>query len=236
MLKRLLPLMLLALVLVLFYALDISRLISFESLAEHRTMLLAWVEAHPIAAPLSYILLYIAVVAFSLPGGMVMSIAGGFLFGVLDGGSYAVVGATIGATTLFLVAKTSIGDYLLAKAGGALKRLQQGFAEDALSYLFVLRLIPLFPFFLVNLAPAFLGISLRVYLIATAFGIMPGTFIYALTGSGLGSVLAQGGEVTLAGIFTPQVIGALAGLAFLALLPVLYKRFGGSRVPANGIE
>ena len=236
MLKRLLPLLLIAVVLALFYALDLGRLLSFEALAEHRAMLLAWVEAHPILAPITYILLYIAVVAFSLPGGMVMSISGGFLFGTLDGGIYAVVGATIGATTLFLVAKTTIGDYLLARTGGSMKRMQQGFAENALNYLFVLRLIPLFPFFLVNLAPAFLGVSLRVYLIATAFGIMPGTFIYALTGSGLGSVLAQGGEITLVGIFTPQVIGALAGLAFLALLPVLYKRFGGSRIPANGIE
>ena len=236
MLKRLLPLLLIALVLTLFYAFDLGRLLSFAALAEHRTMLLAWVEAHPIVAPLSYILLYITVVAFSLPGGMVMSISGGFLFGTLDGGIYAVFAATVGATTLFLVAKTSIGDYLLARAGGSVKRMQQGFAEDALNYLFVLRLIPIFPFFLVNLAPAFLGISLRVYLIATAFGIMPGTFIYALTGSGLGSVLAQGGEITLAGIFTPQVIGALVGLALLALLPVIYKHLSSRRLPAEGVE
>ena len=236
MLKRLLPLMLLVLALALFYAFDLGRLLSFEALAEHRAMLLDWVESHPLVAPLSYILLYIAVVAFSLPGGLVMTISGGFLFGTLDGGLYAVFGATIGATALFLIAKTSVGDYLLARAGGSIKRMQQGFAEDALSYLLVLRLIPLFPFFLVNLAPAFLGVSLRVYLIATAVGIMPATFIFALTGSGLGSVLEQGGEITVAGIFTPQILGALAGLAFLALLPVLYKRFGGSRIPANDIE
>ena len=235
-LKRFLPLLLIALVLALFYAFDLSRLLSFEALAENRTTLLTWVESHPVLAPLAYILLYIAVVAFSLPGGMVMSISGGFLFGALDGGLFAVVGATVGATTLFLIAKSSIGDYLLARAGGSLKRMQQGFAEDALSYLFVLRLIPIFPFFLVNLAPAFLGVSLRVYLTATAFGIMPGTFIYALTGSGLGSVLEQGGELTISGLFTPEIIGALAGLALLALLPVLYKRFGGSRIAAKGVE
>lgn len=236
MLKRLIPLSLLVLVLALFYAFDLGGLLSFEKLAEHRVSLLAWVEAHPVAAPLAYLLTYVVVVAFSLPGGLVMTISGGFLFGAVSGGLYAVVGATIGATALFLIAKSSLGDYLLARAGDAVKRMQKGFAENALSYLFVLRLIPLFPFFLVNLAPAFLGVPLRIYVIATFFGIMPATFVFALTGSGLGSVLDQGGDVTVSGIFTPEMIGALAGLALLALLPVLYKRLGGKKVPVNGME
>ena len=236
MLKRLLPLMLLALVLVLFYAFDLGRLLSFEALGEHRAALLAWVDSHPVAAPLVYLLAYVAVVAFSLPGGLVMTISGGFLFGAVSGGLYAIIGATIGATTLFLIAKTSIGDYLLAKAGDTVKSLQAGFAENALSYLFVLRLIPLFPFFLVNLAPAFLGVTLRVYITATFFGIMPATFVFALTGSGLGSILDQGGIISVGGIFTPEIIGALAGLAALALLPVFYKRFGGRKVPVNNVE
>lgn len=236
MFKRLVPLILLLLVPLLFYAFDLARLLSLETLAGQRAALLARVESHPLAAPLFYVLVYIAVVAFSLPGGMVMTMAGGFLFGTLAGGLYAIVGATIGATALFLIAKTSLGDYLLARAGGAVKKMQQGFAENALSYLFVLRLIPLFPFFLVNLAPAFLGISLRVYLIATFFGIMPATFVFALTGAGLGSILEQGKAVSVGGILTPEMIGALAGLALLALLPVLYKRFGGRKVPARRVE
>jgi len=223
--KRLIPLMILVIVLVLFYIFDLGRYLGFDALAEHKAWLSAWVDAHHILAPLLYILIYITVVAFSLPGGLVMTVSGGLLFGPTMGALYAVTGATIGATALFLIAKSSLGDFLLAKAGGAVKKMQAGFAHNALSYMFVLRLVPLFPFFLVNLAPAFLGVPLRVYVIATFFGIMPATFVFALTGSGLGSVLEQGGHISLAGVMTPQLMAAFAGLAVLALIPVAYKRF-----------
>ena len=165
-----------------------------------------------------------------------MSLSGGFLFGFVAGGIYAVAGASIGATALFLIAKTSVGDFLLAKAGNSLQKMQRGFADNALSYLFVLRLVPIFPFFLVNLVPAFLGVPLRIYLIATFFGIMPATFVYALAGSGLGSVLDQGKDITVSGIFTPEIIAAFAGLALLALLPVVYKRFAGKKISAENAE
>jgi uncharacterized membrane protein YdjX (TVP38/TMEM64 family) len=236
MLKRIVPLLVLAAVLGLFFAFDMGRFLSFEALAEHRALLLGWVDGHAVLAPVTYVLLYIAVVAFSLPGGMVMTISGGFLFGFVAGGIYAVAAATLGATALFLIAKTSIGDFLLAKAGGTVQKMQQGFADNALSYLFVLRLIPVFPFFLVNLAPAFLGVSLHIYLIATFFGIMPATFVFALAGSGLGSVLDQGKDVTVSGIFTPEIMVALSGLALLSLLPVLYKRFGRKKMPVKNAD
>ena len=236
MLKRSIPLLVLMLMLVLFVAFDLGQLLSFETLAEHRAALLAWVDGHAVLAPVVYMLVYFVVVAFSLPGGLVMTISGGFLFGFVAGGIYAVIGASLGATALFLIAKTSLGDYLLAKAGNSIQRMQQGFAEDALSYLFVLRLIPIFPFFLVNLAPAFLGVPLRIYLIATFFGIMPATFIFALAGSGLGSVLDQGKGITVAGVFTPEIIAAFAGLVVLALLPVAYKHFGRNKTPAGKAE
>ncbi len=228
MLKRLIPLLVLGLILILFFVFDLGRFLGFHALAEHKAWLSAWVEGHRLLAPLLYILLYIAVVAFSLPGGLVMTISGGLLFGAISGALYAVVGATIGATALFLIAKSSLGDFLLARAGGAVKKMQAGFADNALSYMFVLRLVPLFPFFLVNLAPAFLGVPLRMYVIATFFGIMPATFVFALAGSGLGSVLDQGGDVSLAGVMTPQIMAAFAGLALLALVPVIYKRFSGN--------
>ena len=114
--------------------------------------------------------------------------------------------------------------------------MQRGFSENALSYLFVLRLIPIFPFFLVNLAPAFLGVPLRIYLVATFFGIMPATFIYALAGSGLGSVLDQGKDITVSSIFTPEIIAAFSGLVLFALLPVVYKCFGRNKIPAENTE
>ncbi|MDX8407258.1 MAG: TVP38/TMEM64 family protein, partial [Mariprofundaceae bacterium] len=228
--KRIIPLLVLAAVLVLFVAFDVGRFLSFDALAEHQAWLLGQVEAYPVLSVASYILLYIAVVAFSLPGGLLMTVSGGLFFGAVMGAVYAVVGATIGATALFLVAKTSLGDFLMQKAGDSLQKMQKGFSDDALSYMFVLRLVPVFPFFLVNLAPAFLGVPLRTYLIATFFGIMPATFVYALAGSGIGSVLAQGQEVSFAGVLTPQVIGALLGLAALAMLPVLYKRMNRRKV------
>lgn len=236
MLKRFIPLFILAATLVLFFAFDLGQYLSFEALAKHRALLLGWVEEHAVLAPVIYILLYIAVVAFSLPGGLVMTLSGGFLFGFVAGGIYAVAGASMGATVLFLIAKTSVGDFLLAKAGNSLQKMQRGFADNALSYLFVLRLVPIFPFFLVNLVPAFLGVPLRIYLIATFFGIMPATFVYALAGSGLGSVLDQGKEITVSGIFTPEIIAAFAGLALLALLPVAYKRFTGNKISVENTE
>jgi len=220
-------LLVLVVMLGLFFTFDLGRFLGFDALAEHRVGLLAWVDAHAMLAPLGYVLLYIVVVAFSLPGGLVMTVSGGFLFGAMAGAMYAVVGATIGATALFLIAKTSIGDYLLSKAGDMLQKMQKGFAEDAMSYMFVLRLVPIFPFFMVNLVPAFLGVPLRTYVIATLFGIMPGSFVYALAGSGLGSVLDQGQGVSLAGVLTPEVLAALLGLALLAMMPVVYKRFVG---------
>lgn len=234
-LQRLLPLLAIALVIILFFVFDLGRYLSFAALQEHRAFLLSFVGHNSILASLAYIGLYIFVVAFSLPGGAVMTISGGFLFGTLLGGVYAVIGATIGATLLFLVAKTSLGDYLLARAGPGIGRLQAGFSENALSYMFVLRLVPLFPFFLVNLAPAFLGVPLRVYLIATFFGIMPATFIYALAGSGLGSVFDRGDSFSVESILTPQLTAALAGLALLSLIPVLYKRFVRGRSGGEGV-
>lgn len=221
--KRLLPLLVIALVLVLALLLGPERYLSFDLLREHRAELMDWIAIHALLSPLLFILTYTLVVAFSLPGAFMMTISGGFLFGALAGGMYAVTGATIGALLLFLIAKTSVGDYLLSKAGGAMKKMQHGFAENALSYMFVLRLVPIFPFFLVNLVPAFLGISLRVYLFATFFGIMPVTFVYAMAGSGLGGLFDQGGEITLTDILTPEILAALTGLALLALLPVGYK-------------
>jgi len=225
--KRFGPVLLIATVVLLFFVFDFDRFITFEMLKENRQALHVWVSQNQFLAPVFYVLAYIIVVAFSLPGGAVMTISGGFLFGALLGGTYAVVGATIGATLLFLIAKTSLGDYLLARAGNGVRKMQAGFAENALSYMFVLRLVPLFPFFLVNLAPAFLGVSFRVYLTATFLGIMPATYVYALAGSGLGSVFDQGQAFSIEAVLTPQMTAALIGLALLSLIPVAYKKIRG---------
>ena len=222
--KRLIPIGVLALGLVAFFVFDLGRFLSFEALRENRATLLNWVDTYGIVAALIYMLIYAVAIAFSLPGGAVLTITGGFLFGSAWGTVCVVFAATTGATALFLIAKTSFGDALRAKAGPALQRMQDGFQEGALSYLLVLRLVPLFPFFLVNLVPAFLGVSLRLYVVGTFIGIIPGTFVFATVGAGLGSVFDQGGEFSAAGILTPQIITALVGLAVLALIPVVYKK------------
>ena len=131
---------------------------------------------------------------------------------------------------MFLIAKTALGDPLRARAGATMKAMERGFRENALSYLFVLRLIPLFPFFLVNLVPAFLGMPLRSYLVATFFGIMPATFVFASVGDGLGAILDANQKPDVGIILRPEIFGPLLGLALLAMLPVLYKKFRRRRI------
>lgn len=227
--QRLIPLFVLAAGLGAFFLFGLDDYLTFETLRENRAWLLQQVEQSALLAALVYILVYILVVAFSLPGGAVMTITGGFLFGQWLGSVYVVVAATIGATVLFLAAKTALGDVLRAKAGPFLQKMEAGFQENALSYLLVLRLIPVFPFFIVNLVPAFLGVSLKIYVIATFVGIIPGSFVYATVGAGLGSIFDAGEEFSLNSILTTEIVTALIGLAILALLPVAYKKFRAGR-------
>ena len=227
--KRLIPLVVLVAGLIAFFALGVDKYLTFEALRENRAWLLDQVRQSALLAAAVYIGVYILVVAFSLPGGAVMTITGGFLFGQWIGSLYVVFAATIGATILFIAAKTALGDMLRAKAGPFLKRMEAGFRENALSYLLVLRLIPIFPFFIVNLVPAFLGVSLRVFVLATFVGIIPGSFVYATVGAGLGSIFDSGEEFSAKGILTPEIVTALVGLAILALLPVAYKWYKAKR-------
>ncbi len=224
-LKRFLPLAALAAAVVIFFALGLDDYVSFEALRENRQRLLDFVAAHPLLAPLAFVVVYAAVVALSVPGGAVMTIAGGFLFGLWLGAIYAVIGATLGATAVFLIAKTALGDALRARAGPWMRRMEAGFRENAFSYLLVLRLIPIFPFWLVNLVPAFLGVPLGTYVLATFLGIIPGGLVYASVGNGLGVVFDQGGTPDLGIIFRPAILGPILGLAVLALLPVFYRKY-----------
>ncbi len=213
----------------LFFLLDLQRFISFEALQEHRGWLVGEVGRNMAAAALAFIAFYALVIAFSIPGGAVMTISAGFLFGTLLAAACAVVGGTLGAICLFLAARTAFRDVLRAKAGPALKRMEAGFRENALSYLLFLRLIPLFPFWLVNLVPAFLGVPLRTYALGTFVGIIPGTIVFASLGNGLGAVLDAGARPDLAFLFKPVVLIPILALAILALLPVAYKKIKGRR-------
>lgn len=232
--RRLLPLALLVAALAAFFALGLQDWLDLEVLRRHRMWLAAQVGEHYLLALAVYMLVYAAAVAVSVPGGAALTIAGGFLFGAVVGCAATVVAATAGAVALFLAARSGLGEPLRARAGPWLRRLEKGFAENALSYLLVLRLIPLFPFFVVNLVPAFLGVTLRTYLVGTLIGIIPGTFVYAAVGAGLGELFAAGAEVSAADVLSPTIVVALVGLALLALLPVAYKKWWRRPAPGNG--
>jgi uncharacterized membrane protein YdjX (TVP38/TMEM64 family) len=198
--------------------------LSFAALARNREWLVMQVEALGPSAPVLFVLAYAACTALSLPTGLLLSTLGGFLFGTGWGGLCNLVGATLGATVVFLAAKTVLGDALRARAGPFLRKLEAGFREDELSYMLVLRLVPLFPFWLVNLAPAFLGVRLSTFVIGTFLGIIPGAFVYAGVGTGLGAILESGGTPDGSALLQPRVLLPIAGLVALALIPVVAKR------------
>jgi len=221
---RLWPLLLLALALLIGWRLGLTRALSFPALARHQAGLLHLVARHPVMAAIIYVGVYAVSVAISVPGGAVLTAAGGLLFGIAFGGSLAVLGASLGAIALFLIARTVLRPLMLRYAGALSERLRPGIERDGFSYLLALRLIPAFPFWLVNLAPALLGMRLGPYAAATILGILPGTFVYVSIGAGLSALIARGRTPDASLIFSPPVLGPLLGLALLSLLPVLWRR------------
>jgi uncharacterized membrane protein YdjX (TVP38/TMEM64 family) len=238
---RWLPLILICGAMALVYALGWHQSITLERIATHRATLKAFLSDHAVLAPFLYVCLYVCAIALSLPIGFVLTLAGGLLFGWLLGGVCAVVGATIGATIIFLAARSSLGEALGEKAGPWLIKLREGFKDNALSYMLFLRLVPVFPFLLVNLAPAVLGVPLNVYVIGTALGIIPGTFAIASAGAGLDSIIAaaqaeytacvaaRGADlcklkIHASSLATKELLIAVI-LGFVALTPVAYKKW-----------
>lgn len=207
--------------------------LNFESLRDNREALIAWRDQNVALAALAFLGVYTLVVALSIPGALWMTLLGGFLFGVTLGAPLIVIAATIGATIVFLVARTSLGEALRAKAGPWLKKLEAGFQENAWSYLLILRLVPAAPFFVVNVAPAFLGARLGTFIWTTAVGIIPGTVVFTSVGAGLGEVIARGEQPNIGIIFEPHVLGPLLGLAALSALPVVVKALRGKRDAAE---
>jgi uncharacterized membrane protein YdjX (TVP38/TMEM64 family) len=222
--RRLLPLALLALAGVLFVVFGGSRYLTFSALADNHEWLCAMVKGAGAKAVLAFVLSYAGLVALSVPGAALCTIAAGFLFGPWLGTLYALAGATLGATIVFLAARAGLAG-LLTKAGPWVRRFEAGFRDDALSYLLVLRLIPLFPFWLVNLVAGVIGVPLRTYLLATLIGMIPGTFVFASLGNGLGRLIQDGYQPGLSALLNPPVILPILGLAALALLPVAFKRW-----------
>ncbi len=196
-----------------------------STVAQHRAWLMDQVHGQPVLAGLCLFGLYLAATALSLPFGSLLTVVAGFLFGTLVATLWVVLGATVGSIAVFLLARGALHDTLAARAGPWLKRMERGFKQDALSYLLVLRLLPIFPFWLVNLVPALLGVPLRTFVIATSLGIVPGTLVFASLGGGLGAVMDRGEEPDLSLLLDPAILLPLLGLSILALLPMAYRRW-----------
>ncbi|MBM3951842.1 MAG: TVP38/TMEM64 family protein [Rhodospirillales bacterium] len=226
---RLLPIGALLGGLALFFLLGLDRYVSFKVLGAHFADLKNWVEAHGAFALAAFGAVYAAMVAFSIPGALVLTLAGAMLFGAAANAAVVIIAATVGACAVFLAARFGLGEPLRARAGPFLKKMEAGFRANAFSYMLVLRLVPLFPFWLVNLAPAFLGVGLPTFAVATAIGIAPGTVVFSVIGEGLGGVVAAGGDIDPGKILTPTMIAALIALAALALVPVAFKRWQAKR-------
>lgn len=221
--KRLWPLLVVAGLIAVVFGLDFHRYLTLESLRNNEGELRALVEHHPVLSAAVFVLTYAVVVGLSLPGGAIMTMAGGFLFGLWIGAVLSVVGATAGAVLIFLIARLAIGDLLRAKAGPFLARMAKGFERNAFNYLLFLRLVPAFPFWAVNLVPALLGMNTLFYVVATAIGIIPGTLAYTAVGDGMGLYFRAGSEVPLSQVLSPEAIAVRVGLALLALLPIAIR-------------
>lgn len=244
-LARLRPLLLLLGAMALAWAFGLHHLLSFERLAANRGEIERLVGEHLVLAGLGYFALYAAVVALSLPVAGFLTIFGGLVFGPLIGGTLTVGAATLGALAVFLIARSSLGETMKERAGPWLERLRSGFQDHALNYLLFLRLVPLFPFWLVNIAPALLGVGTPTYLLGTFIGIIPATYAFAYVGAGLGSIVdaqtraqqfcidqaqqqGRAPDCPLSlhpgDLITGEVLIALAALGCVALIPIALKK------------
>ncbi|MEP6960317.1 MAG: TVP38/TMEM64 family protein [Nitrospirota bacterium] len=204
-----------------FFYFDLGRFLSLEALKDNRDHLLAFTETNYAGAAALFVLCYIVVTGLSLPGAVILTLAGGFLFGSVFGTLLVNLGATSGATIAFLAARYMLRDWVEQKFGKWLEPLQHGFAKNAFNYLITLRLIPLFPFFVINLVSGLTRMNVATYVAATSLGIIPGSFVYAYAGRQLGTINS------LKEIASPGVIAAFVLLGLLALVPNLYKKWSG---------
>ncbi|PIE09193.1 MAG: hypothetical protein CSA72_14080 [Rhodobacterales bacterium] len=206
--------------------------LSFQALAARREDILAFRDAHYALTALGFIAIYTAIVALSLPGAAIASIAGGMLFGLFPGTPFNLIAATLGAVLIFLAARSGFGARLSAKidaTDGKVARLKSGIEDNQWSVLFIMRLVPVVPFFVANVIPALLNVPLRRFVITTALGIIPGAFVYTSVGAGIGEVIAAGEEPNLGVIFEPHILLPILGLAALAALPMVLKAIKGVR-------
>lgn len=200
--------------------------LSFAALAEHREALIGFRDANYVVSVAAFMLTYTVIVAFSLPGATIATLTGGFLFGLFPGVLFNVTAATLGAIGIFLAARWGLGERLAARmetSQGLVHKVKQGIDENELSVLFLIRLMPIVPFFVANIIPALVGVRLDRFAFTTFFGIIPGGLVYTWVGAGLGEVFARGETPDLGIIFAPHVLGPILALCALAALPIVLK-------------
>tara|TARA_R110002110_G_C13458571_1_gene717915 strand:- start:2932 stop:3675 length:744 start_codon:yes stop_codon:yes gene_type:complete len=228
---RYLPLIAIALVAAIG-AFTLRDYLSFDALRDNREVLIAFRDRNYVLTALIFMLAYMVIVAFSLPGATIATLTGGFLFGIFPGVLFNVIGATAGAVIIFLAAQWGLGETLKERmdaSDGMVAKIKQGIDENQWSMLFFIRLVPAVPFFVANLIPAFLGVPLYRFVISTFFGIMPGGLVYTSVGAGLGEVFAKGETPNLGIIFEPHILLPILGLCVLSLMPIVIKKFTGKK-------
>ncbi len=208
----------------LFFYLKGYQWLSFDSLKLHKALIQNWVEQHSYTAWLIFSLIYILMVAASIPGALFLTLLAGFLFGPFWGVLSVVFSATTGALIAFLAVQLAFRDWFVNKSAIWMKKVEKGFKQNAFFYLLSMRLIPLFPFWVLNIVPALLGMKKYQFVIATLLGILPGTTVYVMLGSGLGGLLDTETKPNLAAIFHLNILLPLIALALLSLIPVIYKK------------
>ena len=224
-LRQMLPFAILLLGLVSFFAFGLNRHLTLQTLSRNEAELTAWVAANRALAVLTFVGVHTAVIAFSVPAGAAMTAASGFLFGVQLGAPAAMVGTPLGSIVLYFAARTAFYELYRARAGAALARLEEGFRRDGFSYLVFMRVVPVFPSWLVSIVAALLGMRPALFISGTLIGIAPGCFVFAGIGADFGELFRSGQTPDLGEIFRLRTLLPLVGLGVLALLPVLYRRW-----------
>jgi uncharacterized membrane protein YdjX (TVP38/TMEM64 family) len=207
----------------LFLFFDLGRFLTLETLKNNRQSLLDYYAGHKTAMVAGFMAVYVVQTALSLPGAAILSLAAGAIFGSLLGTLYANIAATLGATLAFLVTRYLLRDAVLGKFGPRLEGINRELEERGLNYLLFLRLVPVFPFFLINLAAGLTRLPLRTFFIGTMLGIIPGGFVYVNAGASLATINS------LKEVASPRVLGSFALLGLFALVPVVYNKLHESR-------
>jgi len=228
--KQFIPIGIILIFMGIIYLLATLDIIDLEIIRKQHAIIKKFVLKHKILSPILFTLAYIVITALSIPIGSFVTMLGGYLFSPILGTVYVVIGATVGASLIFLAARYALSNFFRKKAGSFIEKLQKGFQENSINYLLFLRLVPLFPFWALNISLAFLNVSLLNYVWTCFVGIIPGTFVYASAGSGLGEILAMGEKVNLSAIFNWKLRITLIGIAVLVLIPVFYKKIRKKKI------